>query len=77
MVLNSFKLNFRKEPLGLGEDLNVTPDEVMGKMFVEQVEPVRERQVSDIIKSDITEDIEPRTKSRFNNAANSGLTRIF
>ncbi len=78
MVTSLFKFTFRKDPTGVGENLNITPDAVMGPMFVEQISaPSLQQEQSPQRTPLLEEEVVQRPKARISNAAVSGLRRLF
>lgn len=66
-----------KDGTGVGEDLNISPDRVMGTLFEDDVRaPIQREELAPVKPLPIEEVIGPR-KSRFNNASNLALNRLF
>jgi len=67
-----------KDATGVGQDLNISPDNILGALFEEDVRPPRRIDSGPVRIPEVSEDVfVGQKKSRFSNAANLGLNRLF
>lgn len=70
-------LTFRRDPLGTGVNVSITPDSIVGKMFVEQTSTPIARQEPIQRRATTAEEVIVKGVPRFSNAAFTGLRRLF
>lgn len=78
IIMGLFK-TLNRDPTGVGQDLNISPDNILGPLFQEDVKEPRqvEKPIIKQRRAPVEDLFTGQRPSRFNNASNAGFNRLF